>query len=70
MLPVSGNLPGGRTGVTVQLFTGHFGASTNPGLGRSFIDSFLTGAAPTVATPLAPDFAPGCAGRADPLGPD
>src|SRR5262249_51646971 len=42
-LPVSGNLPGGRTGVTVQLDAGHFGASTNPSLGRSFADSFASG---------------------------
>ena len=30
---VSGNLPDGRTGVTVQLDTGHFGSITNPQLG-------------------------------------
>ena len=63
-LPVSGNLPGGRTAVTVQLDTGHFGASTNPSVGRSFVESLAAGATPSVAPgPLLADSTPGCSGR-------
>lgn len=57
--PVSGNLPGGRTGVMVEVDTGHFGASNYPAIGRSFIDSIATGG-PTVVNPGAtPPVAPG-----------
>lgn len=67
-LPAMGNLADGRTAVTVQLATGHFGASTNPGLGFSFVTSLSSGAVPEVdpGGPLAPDFNPGCP-RYDPL---
>jgi hypothetical protein len=66
-LPAAGNLAGGRTGITVQLNTGHFGSVTNPGLGRSFADSLATGAIPTVnASPLFSDTIAGCP-RYDPL---
>jgi hypothetical protein len=66
-LPAMGNLPGGRTGITVQLDAGHFGASTNPDLGRSFLTSLATGAVPTVNTAaLLSDSVPGCV-RVDPL---
>jgi hypothetical protein len=66
-LPVSGNLAGGRTGVTVQLDAGHFGAATNPSLGRSFADSLATGGVPTVnASSLLSDTVEGCP-RYDPL---
>ena len=66
-LPVTGNLPGGRTGVTVQLDTGHFGTVTNPTLGRSFADSLATGGTPTVnPNPLLSDTTEGCP-RFDPL---
>jgi hypothetical protein len=48
-LPAVANLPGQRTGVTVQLDTGHFGTITNPNLGRSFLESFAaSGGAPTI----------------------
>jgi hypothetical protein len=66
-LPVSGNLDGGRTGITVQLDTGHFGTVTNPDLGRSFVDSMASGGVPTVdASPLLSDAVEGCL-RYDPL---
>jgi hypothetical protein len=67
-LPAMGNLPDGRTVVTVQLATGHFGASTNPGLGFSFVTSLSTGAVPEIdpGGPLLPDFVAGCP-RYDPL---
>ncbi|HYD50850.1 MAG TPA: hypothetical protein VEB21_21015, partial [Terriglobales bacterium] len=65
--PVSGNLPDGRTGITVQLDTGHFGASTNPSLGRSFVESAAGGGVPVVdPDPLMADTNPGCI-RFDPL---
>jgi hypothetical protein len=68
VFPVSGNLSGGRTGVTVQLDTGHFGSITNPTLGRSYADSFAGGATPTVnpTLPLLTDSWFGCM-RYDPL---
>lgn len=66
-LPAMGNLPGGRTGVTVQLDTGHFGSATNPDLGRSFLTSLAAGAAPSVNTAaFLSDSVPGCI-RYDPL---
>lgn len=66
--PVAANLQDGRTGVTVQLDTGHFGASTNPGIGRSFVESLAAGDVPEVAPPvLESDDVPGCEGRYDPL---
>jgi hypothetical protein len=68
--PVSGNLSGARTGLTVQLNTGHFGSITNPTLGRSFADSFAGGGTPTInpTLPLQTDMwiAP-CPARYDPL---
>jgi len=68
LLPVSGNLAGGRTGVIVQLDTGHFGASTNPQIGRTFVESMAGGATPTVNPgALSSDSTPGCSGRFDPL---
>jgi hypothetical protein len=67
-LPVTGNLAGGRTGVTIQLDTGHFGASTNPLIGRTFVESLAGGGTPTVNPgALSPNVTPGCAGRFDPL---
>ena len=48
--PVSQNLPGGRTGVVVQVDSGHFGARTYPAIGRSFVDSIATGG-PVVVDP-------------------
>jgi hypothetical protein len=66
-LPVMGNLLDGRTGITVQLDTGHFGASTNPTIGRSFVDSLAGGGVPQVnPDPLLSDTVPGC-NRYDPL---
>jgi hypothetical protein len=66
-LPVMGNLMDGRTGATVQLDTGHFGTSTNPTLGRSFVDSLAGGGVPEInPAPLLPDTTPGCP-RYDPL---
>ena len=69
-LPVSGNLSGARTGVTVQLDTGHFGSITNPTLGRSFADSFAGGGIPVV-DPVLPllddDWIGSCPLRYDPL---
>jgi hypothetical protein len=41
--PVSGNLPGGRTGALVEVDDGHFGASDYPAIGRSFVDSIAAG---------------------------
>ncbi len=67
-LPVSGNLAGGRTGVIIQLNTGHYGASTNPQIGRTFVESMAGGSTPTVNPgPLSSDLTPGCSGRFDPL---
>ena len=67
-LPAAGNLPGGRTGVLVQLDTGHFGAHSNPSLGNSFVVSLAgTGVATVAPGLLLPDFTPGCAGRFGPL---
>lgn len=67
-LPVSANLADGRTGVTVALEQGHFGASLNPGIGRSFINSIADGRPATVDPGvLNVGFpTPGCLGRADP----
>ncbi|MCC5950820.1 MAG: hypothetical protein JJU45_01875 [Acidimicrobiia bacterium] len=48
--PVSQNLPGGRTGVVVQVDSGHFGARTYPAIGRSFVDSIAAGG-PSVVDP-------------------
>ncbi len=48
--PVSENLPGGRTGVVVQVDSGHFGARTYPAIGRSFVDSIAAGG-PVVVDP-------------------
>lgn len=67
VLPVTANLPGGRTGLTVELDTGHFGSVTNPNLGRSFLTSMAAGGAPTVnVAALFSDTDPGC-DRYDPL---
>lgn len=67
-LPVAGNLPDGRTGVTVQLHTGHFGARTNPDIALSFVRSLAEDGIPTVAPgPLRGDSVPGCAGRHGPV---
>lgn len=57
--PVSANLPGGRTGVMVEVDSGHFGASTYPAIGRSFVDSIVTSGTPTVAPGLTPPAPPG-----------
>jgi hypothetical protein len=48
--PVSENLAGGRTGVVVQVDSGHFGARTYPAIGRSFVDSIAAGG-PVVVDP-------------------
>jgi len=66
-LPAMANLMDGRTGVTVQLDGGHFSATTNPTLGRSFADSLAGGGVPEVdPDPLLSNTVPGCA-RYDPL---
>jgi hypothetical protein len=67
-LPVARNLPGGRTGVLVQLEDGHFGASHVPAIGRSFVTSIATGGPARVDPGPRPAPAPppsGCP-RADP----
>jgi hypothetical protein len=67
-LPAGANLAGQRTGVTVQLETGHFGTVTNPNLGLSFLESFAATGIPTVDPgPLSSDSTPGCSGRFEPL---
>ena len=56
---MSENLPGGRTGVVVQVDSGHFGARDYPSIGRSFVDSIAAGG-PTVVDPgPTPPTAPG-----------
>ena len=57
--PVSENLPGGRTGVMVQVDTGHFGARNYPAIGRSFVDSIAAGGPVTVDPGPTPPGAPG-----------
>jgi hypothetical protein len=47
-LPVSKNLRHRRTGVMVEVNDGHFGASFNPSIGRSFVDSIAKGGPATV----------------------
>lgn len=65
--PIAGNLADGRTFVTVQLDTGHFGSRTNPSLGKTFVESLAATGLPTIdPTPLLPDTVPGCAGRFSP----
>jgi hypothetical protein len=58
-LPVSGNLPGGRTAVMVVVDSGHFGASNYPAIGRTFIDSIAAGGPVTVNPGATPPVAPG-----------
>jgi hypothetical protein len=57
--PVSGDLPGGLTGVLVEVDDGHFGASDYPAIGRSFVDSIASGGPvvenPGATPPHAPD---------------
>ncbi len=57
--PVSQNLPGGRTGVVVQVDSGHFGARTYPAIGRSFVDSIAAGGPVVVDPGPTPAEAPG-----------
>lgn len=57
--PVSQNLPGGRTGVVVQVDAGHFGASTYPDIGRSFVTSIAEGGPAVVNPGPTPPVAPG-----------
>jgi hypothetical protein len=57
--PVSENLPGGRTGVMVEVDTGHFGARAYPGIGRSFIDSIASGGPVTIDPGPTPPVDPG-----------
>jgi hypothetical protein len=57
--PVSENLPGGRTGAVVQVDSGHFGASTYPAIGRSFIDSIASGGPVTIDPGPTPPVNPG-----------
>ncbi len=67
-LPVTANLPDGRTGLTVQLATGHFGAGVNTGLGRSFVESFGATGLPTVdSVPLSSDTGGGACPRFAPI---
>jgi hypothetical protein len=47
-LPVTANEPGGRTAVMVEVDTGHFGASSYPSIGRSFVDSLAFTGTPVV----------------------
>jgi hypothetical protein len=42
-LPVSANLPGGRTGVLVELDRGHLGSFEVPAIGHSFVTSIAAG---------------------------
>lgn len=66
-LPVMGNLADGRTGITVQMNGGHYIASSNPALGRSFVESLAEGGVPMVDPGvLVSDDDPGCP-RFDPL---
>lgn len=65
---VAGNLPGGLTGVTVHVAGGHFGSIANPTLGRSFVDSLVSGSpvvSPTLPLNSDPGF--GVCVRYDPL---
>ncbi|WP_421119380.1 hypothetical protein ACE2AJ_18795 [Aquihabitans daechungensis] len=57
--PVSQNLAGGRTGLLVQVDSGHFGATTYPAIGRSFIDSIAAGGPVTVNPGATPAASPG-----------
>lgn len=57
--PVSQNLAGGRTGVVVQVDSGHFGARTYPAIGRSFVDSIAAGGPTEVAPGPTPTDPPG-----------
>ena len=57
--PVSENLPGGRTGVVVEVDSGHFGARAYPAIGRSFIDSIAAGGPVVVDPGPTPPVAPG-----------
>jgi hypothetical protein len=57
--PVTANLPGGRTGVMVEVDSGHFGALTYPSIGRSFVDSLVTTGTATVAPGPTPPSPPG-----------
>ena len=67
-LPVVGNLPDGRTGITIQLNGGHFSATTNPQIGRTFVESLAASGTPTVNPgALLSNMTAGCAGRYDPL---
>lgn len=60
-LPATGNLSDGRTGVTIQLDTGHFGTVTNPDLGRLFAETLAANGVPTVdLDPILSDDEPGC----------
>ncbi|MDJ0866544.1 MAG: thrombospondin type 3 repeat-containing protein [Myxococcota bacterium] len=67
--PLAGNLPDGRTGVTVQLDHNHFGAYENPALGSSFVRSLPIDLVPAVdVASLSSGDASQCA-RADALPP-
>jgi hypothetical protein len=57
--PVSQNLPGGRTGVVVQVDAGHFGARAHPAIGRSFIDSIAAGGPVAIDPGSTPPVDPG-----------
>lgn len=57
--PVSGNLPGGRTGAVVEVDSGHFGARAYPAIGRSFVDSIAAGGPVGIDPGPTPPVAPG-----------
>jgi hypothetical protein len=57
--PVSQNLPGGRTGVVVQIDTGHFGARHYPAIARSFVDSIAAGGPVAIDPGPTPPVEPG-----------
>lgn len=57
--PVSQNLPGGRTGVEVQVDSGHFGARNYPSILRSFVDSIATGGPVVIDPGATPPVDPG-----------
>jgi hypothetical protein len=66
-LPVTANLPGGRTAVMVEVDSGHFGAVTYPSIGRGFVDSIAATGSPVVDPgPIPPDLPSAYCPRFDP----
>lgn len=46
--PISANMPGGRTGVIVEIYGGHFVSYANPALVRGWVDSWAQTGIPVV----------------------